>query len=99
MADAARVLGHARGRDLELGARVQRVPHAERREATWAERVRDRGRLSLVAGGGITWLRPRFRVGFTDAFGNYDGTEVAAELQRASVPLAAGADEPAGTPS
>ena len=40
------------------------------------------GRLSLFAGGGITWLRPRFRVGFTDASGNVDTTEVLADLRR-----------------
>ena len=42
------------------------------------------GRLSLYAGGGVTWLRPRFRVGFTDALGNTDATEVLADLRRGS---------------
>lgn len=42
------------------------------------------GRVSLFAGGGISWLRPRFRVGFTDARGNVDATEVAADLRRGS---------------
>ena len=42
------------------------------------------GRFSLYAGGGIAWLRPRFRVGFTDASGNVDATEVIADLRRGS---------------
>ena len=47
--------------------------------------VRDRGgRLSFYAGGGITWLHPRFRVGFTDASGTVDATEVLADLRRGS---------------
>lgn len=47
--------------------------------------MRDRGgRLSFYAGGGITWLRPHFRVGFTDALGNADATDVAADLRRGS---------------
>ena len=40
------------------------------------------GRFALFAGGGITWLRPRFRVGFTDGSGNVDTTEVLADLRR-----------------
>jgi len=42
------------------------------------------GRLAFYAGGGIAWLRPRFRVGFTDAAGNIDATEVLADLRRGS---------------
>ena len=38
------------------------------------------GRIALYAGGGVTWLRPRFRVGFTDATGYVDSTEVEARL-------------------
>ena len=32
----------------------------------------------------MTWLRPRFRVGFTDATGYVDSTEVDARLVRGS---------------
>jgi hypothetical protein len=46
-------------------------------------RARD-GRVALYAGGGVTWLRPRFGVGFTDATGYVDSTEVEARLVRAS---------------
>ena len=42
------------------------------------------GRVAFYAGGGVTWLRPRFRVGFTDAAGYVDSTEVEASLVRAS---------------
>jgi hypothetical protein len=43
----------------------------------------------LVAGelrvaGGVTWLRPRFRVGFTDATSYVDSTDVEARLVRGS---------------
>ena len=48
--------------------------------------LRERGgRVALYAGGGLTWLRPRFRVGFTDATGYVDPTEVVARLVRGSV--------------
>src|SRR5262249_8402955 len=43
------------------------------------------GRLSVYAGGGVTWLRPRFRVGFTDLQGTLDASDVEVELSRASV--------------
>lgn len=43
------------------------------------------GRLALYAGGGVTWLRPRFQVGFTDAFGTVDTTRVEVNLVRGSV--------------
>ena len=47
--------------------------------------TRDRGgRISLYAGGGITWLRPHFQVGFTDALGNTDQTDVAVDVRRGS---------------
>ena len=42
----------------------------------------DDGRLDLYAGGGITWLAPRFRVGFTDATGYVDRTRVEVDLRR-----------------
>jgi hypothetical protein len=42
------------------------------------------GRFAFYAGGGATWLRPRFRVGFTDATGYVDSTEVEARLVRGS---------------
>ena len=42
------------------------------------------GRVALYAGGGVNWLRPTFRVGFTDATGYADSTEVDARLVRAS---------------
>jgi hypothetical protein len=54
--------------------------------AEGAVATRDRaGRLSLYAGGGITSLNPRFRVGFTDLHGNLDASDVEVELTRASV--------------
>jgi hypothetical protein len=43
------------------------------------------GRLGLYAGGGYTWLAPRFRVGFDDATGFKDRTRVEVDLTRASV--------------
>jgi hypothetical protein len=43
------------------------------------------GRLGLYAGGGYTWLSPRFRVGFDDANGFKDRTRVEVDLTRASV--------------
>jgi hypothetical protein len=43
------------------------------------------GRLGLYAGGGVTWLAPRFRVGFTDGRGFVDRTRVEVDLTRASV--------------
>ncbi|MFL5562746.1 MAG: hypothetical protein ACJ79K_14845 [Gemmatimonadaceae bacterium] len=43
------------------------------------------GRLGLYAGGGYTWLAPRFRVGFNDANGFQDRTRVEVDLQRAAV--------------
>jgi len=42
-------------------------------------------RLSVYAGGGVTWLRPRFRVGFTDAHGILDTSDVEVALPRGSV--------------
>jgi hypothetical protein len=42
------------------------------------------GRVAFYAGGGATWLRPRFRVGFTDATGYVDTTDVEARLVRGS---------------
>lgn len=43
------------------------------------------GRVALYVGGGVTWLSPRFRVGFTDAAGNVDATEVEVNLRRGTV--------------
>jgi hypothetical protein len=43
------------------------------------------GRLALYAGGGVTWLRPRFQVGFTDANGFTDATRVAVDLVRGAL--------------
>jgi len=42
------------------------------------------GRVAFYAGGGVNWLRPHFRVGFTDATGYVDSTEVIARLVRGS---------------
>lgn len=42
------------------------------------------GRLDLYAGGGVNWLAPRFRVGFTDGNGLVDSTRVEVDLQRAA---------------
>ena len=43
-----------------------------------------RGRLAAYVGGGASWLRPRFRVGFVDAAGVADRTAVAVDLVRAT---------------
>lgn len=43
------------------------------------------GRWSLWAGGGVSWLRPRFQVGFTDANDFTDSTRVDVNLVRGSV--------------
>ena len=42
------------------------------------------GRLDLYAGGGVNWLAPRFRVGFTDGNGLVDSTRVEVDLRRAA---------------
>ena len=42
-------------------------------------------KLDLYAGGGITWLAPRFRVGFTDATGFHDRTRVEVDLRRYAI--------------
>lgn len=42
------------------------------------------GRVAFYVGGGVTWLRPRFQVGFTDATGYVDTTDVEARLVRGS---------------
>lgn len=41
-------------------------------------------RLTFYLGGGVTWLRPRFQVGFTDAVGTVDTTRVEVDLVRGS---------------
>jgi hypothetical protein len=43
------------------------------------------GRIALYVGGGATWLRPRFQVGFTDATGIADATRVAVNLVRGTL--------------
>jgi hypothetical protein len=43
------------------------------------------GRWSAYLGGGITWLQPRFTVGFTNADGVADRTRVLVNLTRGSV--------------
>lgn len=40
------------------------------------------GRFDLYAGVGISWLAPRFRVGFTDGTGYFDRTRVEVDLRR-----------------
>ena len=42
------------------------------------------GRLDLFAGGGVNWLAPRFRVGFTSGTGLVDNTLVEVDLRRAA---------------
>lgn len=42
-------------------------------------------KLSLYAGGGVTWLAPRFRVGFNDGRGFVDRTRVEVDLRRVAV--------------
>jgi hypothetical protein len=42
-------------------------------------------KLSLYAGGGVTWLAPRFRVGFADSRGFVDRTRVEVDLRRIAV--------------
>ena len=46
---------------------------------------RSSGRIALYGGGGVTWLRPRFQVGFTDANGITDATRVEVNLVRGAV--------------
>lgn len=41
-------------------------------------------RLAWYAGSGVSFLRPRFRAGFTDALGNVDHTTVDVDLMRAT---------------
>ena len=43
------------------------------------------GRLGVYGGGGMTWLAPRFRVGFADARGFVDRTRVEVDLRRVAV--------------
>lgn len=43
------------------------------------------GRLAFYLGGGANFLRPRFRVGFTDGLGNIDNTEIESDLTRGTV--------------
>jgi len=43
------------------------------------------GRFDFFAGTGVTWLRPRFEVGFTDLNGFTDNTQVEVNLQRWSL--------------
>lgn len=43
------------------------------------------GRFDFFAGTGVTWLRPRFEVGFTDLNGVTDHTQVEVNLQRWSL--------------
>ena len=40
--------------------------------------------LITRAGGGVNWLAPRFRVGFTDGNGLVDNTRVEVDLRRAA---------------
>lgn len=42
-------------------------------------------RMGVYAGGGISWLRPRFQVGFADDNGFVDGTRVEVNLTRAAL--------------
>ncbi|HET7566334.1 MAG TPA: hypothetical protein VFJ96_15130 [Gemmatimonadaceae bacterium] len=44
----------------------------------------DHGVIGLYAGGGVTWLRPRFQVGFTDGQGIRDNTQILVNLTRAT---------------
>ena len=43
------------------------------------------GKLSVYAGGGVTWLAPRFRVGFEDGRGFVDRTRVEVDLRRVAL--------------
>jgi hypothetical protein len=43
------------------------------------------GRIDLFAGSGVTWLKPRFEVGFTNLDGFTDNTRVEVDLTRVSV--------------
>ena len=43
------------------------------------------GRGELYAGGGVNWLAPRFRVGFTDGTGYVDTTRVEVDLRRTAL--------------
>jgi hypothetical protein len=50
--------------------------------STWTHAA---GALAVYAGTGVTWLRPRFRVGFTNGFGQVDTTRVEVDLTRVAV--------------
>ena len=43
------------------------------------------GRFDFFAGTGVTWLRPRFEVGFTNLDGFVDNTQIEVNLQRWSL--------------
>jgi hypothetical protein len=43
------------------------------------------GRLAFYAGGGRSFLRPRFRVGFTDGLGSVDTTLISVNLNRVTM--------------
>ncbi len=53
-------------------------------EAAVGRSPRDGG-LALYAGTGVTFMRPRFRVGFTDNTGYVDSTRVEVNLTRMSL--------------
>ncbi|HEY9448808.1 MAG TPA: hypothetical protein VIQ60_03610 [Gemmatimonadaceae bacterium] len=43
------------------------------------------GKWSVYAGGGVSWLRPRFQVGFTDGVGTTDSTRISVDLTRGAL--------------
>ena len=43
------------------------------------------GALAFYGGAGLTWLRPRFKVGFTDNTGYTDSTRVEVNLTRVAL--------------
>lgn len=53
-------------------------------EGVYGVTTRD-GRFELFAGSGVTWLRPRFEVGFTNLNGITDNTQVEVDLTRLAV--------------
>jgi hypothetical protein len=54
------------------------------------------GRFEFFAGGGVSWLRPRFQVGFTNLDGVTDNTQVDVDLTRWSLLGGATLSLPAG---
>ena len=76
----------SRGRVLRRSAveRHVQAEHVRARRRVYGVTSRG-GRFDFFAGTGVTWLRPRFEVGFTNLDGIFDNTQVEVNLQRWSL--------------